>query len=600
MRSLAADLGNPGRVYLGASGGRLYRSDLSGDHWQRLSPGFPRPDQNLDDIVVSPRGDLMIGFWDVHGRGGGVAMSSDGGLSFTIALDGESVRAVSLDPSDPSHAVVGTLSGVFASWDSGHHWRRISPAGHPELRNVESVAVDPRDPRIIYAGTWHLPWKTMDGGATWKPVPYGLIDDSDVFTMTLDRRNPLRVFASACSGIYGSNNGAATWSKVQGIPFRSRRSRAFAQDLLSPDTFYAGTTEGLWVSGDDTATWQVKTPQDLVVNAIVALPDGSVLAGAEGAGVLRSLDQGRSWIPANEGFSERFVASIAVDSRSGRVLAGVWGDRVSGGVFSAPTARGEWTRLGEGLKGRTVRSLGIADALTLAGTDQGLFSIGAADRRWRRIALTEDPTRPYPRIDKVAVLRGEVVVVGTSAGLYRRDPASSSFLLVLRGPGEVTAIALAPAGSLSLVATPSDLYQSRDEGRTWRPLTRPGLARINALSVAPTSGVILAATSRGLYRSIDEGRSWRLAAQGLPESDFTSLAASPEGGTVFVSDFTWGGVYRSDDAGVSWRRLGVGGLATDRVWALALDRSTLDLLAASLVGGLHVTRVLDSSAAPPN
>ena len=589
VRSLAVDPLHPGRVYLGAAGGVLYRSDGGGDRWRRLSPGFPRRDQNLDDLVVSPLGDLLVGFWDVHGRGGGVAVSTDGGATFTISLDGESVRALALAPSDAKHVVAGTLNGVFASTDGGFHWRRISPLGHADLRNVESVAVDPGDQRVIYAGTWHLPWKTTDGGLTWTEMSVGMLDDSDVFTLSLDRLNPQRVHATACSGIYGSRDGASTWSKVQGIPFASRRTRAFAQDTARSETFYAGTTEGLWVSVDDTRSWRLSTPGDLVINAIVMLSDGSVLAGADGAGVLRSLDRGVSWSSSNDGFAERLVSGIVDDSPGGRILASVWGDRAHGGVFSAASPVGSWTRLGEGLEGREVRSLGVTGSRVLAGTDRGLLTLGTAASVWRLVPLGADPQGIYPRVNAIRSLGGGVVVLATGVGLFRSEDGAESFRPVMTGHGEVTALALSPDGALSLAATPNLLQASRDGGRTWAPLaTRPGAARINALLVDPESGRVLAATSRGLYRSIDGGATFALGGEGLPDSDFTGLVAV-DGKTVFVSDFASGGIYRSADGGDRWSRLGDTGLVTDRVWMLAtLPRGDGDLLAASPVGGLHL------------
>ena len=462
VRALAVDPASPNRIYLGTAGGNLYRSESSGLNWQRLSPGFPRRDQNLDEIVVGRPGSLLIGFWDVHGRGGGVAVSGDHGVTFAITLDGESVRALALAPSDPGLAVAGALSGVFGSSDGGLHWRRISPAGHKELRNIESIAIDPRDPRVIYAGTWHLPWKTTDGGVSWRPVHAGMIEDSDVFTMTLDRRNPEVIHATACSGIYRSANGAARWSRVYGIPFGSRRSRAFAQDRLRPDTFYAGTTEGLWVSSDDSVTWRPATPLDVVVNAIVALPDGSVLAGTDGAGVLRSPDHGRTWAPANAGFSERFVSRIAFDPASPRVLVSVWGDRRHSGVFSAPTPRGVWGRLGDGLKGREVVSLAVLGSRPLAGTDQGLFALGSLDGVWRLLALQGDQRGPHPRVNDVATLHNDVVVAATSVGLFRSEDMAASWRLVLKDVGETTVIALSAAGELSLAA-PLDVRQDSIE-----------------------------------------------------------------------------------------------------------------------------------------
>lgn len=590
VRSLALDPRNPGRVYLGTAGGALYRSENSGLSWRRLLPGFPRRNQNLDEIVVSPAGTLLVGFWDAHSRGGGVAVSADGGETFAFGLEGESVRALRLAPSDPSLVIAGSLSGVFASSDGGFTWRRITPIDHNELRNVESVAIDPRDPRVIYVGTWHLPWKTTDSGATWKPVPRGMIEDSDVFTLTLDRRNPDRVLATACSGIYRTSDGAGLWSRVQGMPFGSRRARAFAQDLDRPDTFYAGTTQGFWVSTDDTAGWRPTTALDVVVNAVVSLPGGFVLAGTEGAGVLLSGDRGRTWVSSNAGFSERFVSRIAFDPGSGRVLASVWGDRIHGGVFAAPDPRSPWVRLGEGLKGRDVLSLAVAGSRSFAGTDQGLFTLDAPEQTWRHFPLNAKPGLPAPRVNDLASLHGRTLLAATSAGLFRSDDAGRVWTQPLEAYGEVTALALAPSGEMSLAATGLGLQTSRDEGRTWAGMANPGLARVNALALVPGERpVILAATSRGLYRSSDDAATWSLGAHGLPDSDFTGIAVTPRGDSIFVSDFAWGGVYRSDDRGLSWIRLRDDGLVTDRVWALGIASGAPDeLLAASAVGGLHL------------
>jgi len=590
VRSFAVDPMNPARVYLGTAGGALYRSDTAGHTWRRLSPGFPRRNQNLDELVVSPLGTLLIGFWDVRARGGGVATSTDLGETFTFALEGESVRALRLAPSDPRIVVAGSLNGVFASEDGGATWRRITPLGHDELRNVESVAIDPRDPRIIYVGTWHLPWKTTDGGVTWRPIPRGMIDDSDVFTLTLDRRDPDRVHATACSGIYGSPDGAGRWSRVRGMPFGSRRARAFAQDLERPHTFYAGTTEGLWLSTDDTASFRPVTSLDVVVNALATLPGGAVLAGTDGAGVLRSEDHGRTWVPSNQGFSERFISRLVFDPASPRVLAGVWGDRIHGGVFAASGARAEWTRLGAGLKGREVLSLAVAGARIFAGTDRGLFALDAEESVWFPVALAAAGGAAPPRINDLSTLGGRVVLAATSAGLFRSQDGGRGWSSDVESRGEVTAVVLAENGKTSVAASGRGIEISHDEGRTWTRIGVFGPTRVNALGlVSGHSGLILAATTQGLYRSANHGATWSRGGRGLPDSDYTGLAITPGGASLFVSDFIWGGIYRSDDLGHSWRPVREDGLVTDQVWSLGIDPAAPhDLLAGSPVGGLHL------------
>lgn len=593
VRSLAVDPMNARRVYLGASFGVLYRSDDSGRSWQRVLPGLNRSSQILDALLVSPRGSLFVGFWDVNARDGGVAKSLDGGETFRVVLDHESVRALAIAPSDAGRLVAGSLSGVFASSDDGESWRRITPPDHPELRNVESVAIDPRDPRVIYVGTRHLPWKTTDGGVTWNAVPSGMIDDSDVFTITLDRRNPDRVHATACSGIYRSERGASAWSRVRGMPHGSRRARAFAQDARTSDTFYAGTTQGLWVSEDDARSFQARSPLDLVVNDLATLDDGTVLAATDGSGILRSVDRGRTWTDSNQGFTERFVSSLAHDRARGRILVGIWGDRRDGGVFSASSAPGVWSRVGEGLKGREVLSLLAHGPRTFLGTDEGLFVLDSAEGRWRLVPL------PLPgalasvavrvRIAGLAGFGDEVALAATSIGVFHRERVGGLWRLAAGAGGASTAVAISDDGRLALSAAAAGLMLSHDGGRTWVALRDTAFGRVNALAiVAGSPTVLLAATHHGLRRSYDLGATWLRGALNLPDSDYTGLLVGGGGESIHVSDFAWGGIYRSGDRGVSFRRLTVPGLASERVWALGPGLSPGDLLAAPLVGGLHL------------
>jgi len=593
VRSLAADPTNPRRLYLGTADGVLYRSDDGGGRWQRMSPGFPQRGRSLDEIEVDPRGVVFVGYWEVAGKGGGVARSADGGRTFKVlpGIQGESVRALAIAPSNPDFVVAGTLTGVFRSRDGGASWQRISPKDDPEIRNVESLAIDPAYPDIVYVGTWHLPWKTVDGGATWRSVKTGIITDSDIFTITLDKRDPQVVYATACSGMYRSFDGGARFAKFRGIPSSSRRTRSFAQDPERPDTLYAGTTEGLWATDDGGASWRLATQKTLVVNKVLVLPGGAILLGTDGAGVLRSGDGGKTWFTSNTGFSERFVSRMTFDPAARRLLVGIWGDRHHGGVFSAPGPRGPWTRLATGLEGREVLSLAVAGTGILAGTDDGLFlSVGGGP--WRRLPTVIADLDVHPRVNDVAALSDRVFLAATSAGLLRTTDGGETWRrpsVWLSGP----VAALAASGrqpGLMLAATSMAFFRSRDGGETWTAVSRGLGADTHSLAVLPGNDrVVFASTGAGLYRSTDQAQTWTRCASGIPFSDITGLATHPDGRTLYASDFTWGGVFRSQDAGNTWERLPTNGLVTDRVWAVGLDPTAPDrVLAASPAGGMHL------------
>ena len=592
VRALAADPRDPRILYLGSADGVLYRSEDGGGRWRRSDPGFPRRGMSLDNIVVDPQGRVLVGFWEVAGSGGGIARSLDGGRSFRLlpGIAGQSVRALAAAPANPDVLVAGAISGVFRSDDGGESWRRISPAGHAELKNVESVAIDPVDPNVVYVGTWHLPWKTADGGRTWREIHTGMIDDSDVFTMTLDRRTAQTVYATACTGIYKSADAAARWAKVKGIPASSRRTRAFAQDPEQPSTLYAGTTEGFWISGDETATWRLATPKELVVNAILAQA-GQLLLGTDGAGVLRSTDGGLTWSAANDGFSEHVVSRVLV--AGGRVIVGVSGDRQHSGVLTAAKPEGPWTKLANGLEGRELLSLALAGSEVLAGTDDGVFLSASHCGEWRRLATLASGVELHPRALDVAVVDEKTFLAATDHGLLRFSDTGSAFQSKSLGlASSVLAVAVSPTDrGLAVAATPLGFFRSLDGGASWQQVSQaPAAGAIHSLAFLPGDARLLfAATQGGLLRSADQGRSWEREAWGLPASDIAGLAFAPDGRTIYASDLANGGLFRSENTGDSWQALPMAGLVSTRILSVAVDPTAPErIYAGATSGGLHL------------
>ncbi|HYY68987.1 MAG TPA: hypothetical protein VE734_04595 [Terriglobales bacterium] len=160
-RSLAADPRNPDRLLLGTSSSQLFVSKDGGYTWSQLARVGDGDHYVVDHILFNPAHPEIVyaAAWSVETDGGDLFRSDDGGHTWRAlpGMHGKSVRSFALAASDPDMLFAGALDGVFRSRDGGAHWERISPPGHPEIKNIESLAIDPKDPSIIYAGTWHLP-----------------------------------------------------------------------------------------------------------------------------------------------------------------------------------------------------------------------------------------------------------------------------------------------------------------------------------------------------------------------------------------------------------------------------------------------------------
>ncbi len=600
-RVLAADPQKSSRVFLGTADGHIFGSQDSGAHWTLLGRASSRIDAVITAIVVDPLNAnvLLASSWARNSPdGGGIFRSEDGGHIWAAAgLGGQSVRVLTMAPSDSSVLVAGTLDGVYLSRDGSKTWQRISPEHDPELRNFDALAIDPRDPQTIYAGTFHLPWKTTDGGRTWNPVHAGMIDDSDVMSLLIDARDSQRIFASACSGIYRSDDRAAQWRKIQGIPYAARRTYAIAQDPREPDRVYAATSEGLWKTDDGGLNWRRTTSDSLVVNSVIVTEGspGRVLIGTDGSGVLASEDGGEHFQETNVGFNHRQILALGLDAKApGRVLA-VLGQSADPVLVSSDKGR-TWSPLGAGFPAEPVlRVYAAPDGAWWASLGRGgLMRYEVGTNAWTRTGtLRLDPANARAALSSPhATLRAgsngppprglgrqrrkampastslAVIVVDMAFSTNQWYAATNEGLLVSKDLGAtwihkplgplatmpVQAVRVSADGLRIRVVSQRGLVFSDDAGKAWRwhdlPLESGGAT---AVAVAGDSeNTLLAMAHNGLYISRDFGGAWERAAAGLPAAPVLAFAAS---GPVFAAAMQTGGLYISGDSGRTWDRV---------------------------------------------
>jgi photosystem II stability/assembly factor-like uncharacterized protein len=570
VRSLAADAAHPGTVYLGTTDGDVFGSVDAGANWSRLGQVGNDPTTVVSAMVVdaSDARTVFATTWtrEADREGGGAFVSHDAGRTWSAAgLAGYALRALAQSGADANVLVAGGLDGVFLSRDRGATWKRITPDGDAELRNVDSLAFDPRDTAVIFAGTFHLPWKTMDAGEHWSPVHEGMIDDSDVLSLAIDAAQPDRIYASACSGIYRSDDAGARWRKIAGIPYSSRRTPALKQDPHDPSKLYAGTTEGFWLSDDAGESWRRTTASDWVIDAIAIVteregarggeaPHTRIILGTEKQGVLVSDDGGAHLRRSNAGFVHQRIVSIAPSRRAATAVAILMGD------WDAPAQISDDGGATWKVMGNNAATLGLAEIVATPNGWTAILASGGLARydrgrnTWARYGTgLRAGEMPMPSRVRELAFTDRAWFAAADAGLYSSSDEGESWNHIAFTDGElpVRSVRVSPDGAKIWLASSRGIVISSDGGKTWTwhdlPLDSGGTLRLVA-----GDSVLLAFATSGVYVSSDAGLSWTKLEHGLPGA-MVADALLTKG--RWVISMAGGGIYESQDAGASWSRL---------------------------------------------
>ncbi|HWP84930.1 MAG TPA: hypothetical protein VNN17_07055, partial [Terriglobia bacterium] len=386
----------------------------------------------------------------------------------------------------------------------------------------------------------------------------------------------------------------------------SRRTHTLALDPRHPETLYAGTTEGLWRTPDGGASWHRLTSHTWIINGILLDPRNPerFLIALDRAGVMETLDGGKSYRSANQGFVQRRISRMIADpADEDRLYISLLHDKEFGGVFTTTARQTTWQQLSAGLQGHDVLSLLIVtqpEWRLLAGTTEGVYEYSPQRPVWKNLgrwaggAGNHGSGRGPVVRDLFQRAPQERLYAATSAGLFESSDGRDWRRLPLEvADGGLYAVAsLGAQGEILLAASSSRLYRSADRGRSWREVPWEGNQPVRIHRIAPhpeTPAEAYAATETGLYRSVDGGQSWAKKARGLPHTSFYDVqfvSASP----LQILAAGASGAYRSQDGGEWFFRIGSGALSdglSSGISAMQLIGHS-EIVAASLVNGLFL------------
>jgi photosystem II stability/assembly factor-like uncharacterized protein len=244
----------PGRLWLGAAPGVLFRSDDSGESWKAVEGVLQHPTREqwqpgaggmcCHSIQLDPdtRERMYIGI-----SAAGVFRSEDGGETWTPAnkgtaadfqpdnfpVVGQCVHKVLLHPALPDRLWQQNHCGVYRSDDRGESWERLEGNGLPSGFGFP-LALHPRDPDRAYV------------------VP------------EVGAEN--RVTSDGRLGVYTTHDAGASWElSSRGLPEQAWAAvmrEGFAFDRLDPFGLYLGTQSGaVFVSADEGESWHEAVAQ---------------------------------------------------------------------------------------------------------------------------------------------------------------------------------------------------------------------------------------------------------------------------------------------------------------------------------------------------
>ena len=247
------------------------------------------------------------------------------------AVEGNAVRAISVDPSEPASAYVGCGLrgwGLYRISDWGERveslgfedrwvWgigRAPADSGTADSQTGDSQTGDPQtdDPDTLYVGTEPpMVYVSSDGGETFEACAevdnlpsrpnwtffHEPFHAGHVHGIAVHPARPERIFAGVEHGalIY-SPDGGQTWREA----LVGQDLHRVAVDPTDPDRVFAATGSGLYLSEDAGQEWTlIGDLRGLYLHAIVFDPDDPrrmyVYADREGTPIYRSDDGGDSW-----------------------------------------------------------------------------------------------------------------------------------------------------------------------------------------------------------------------------------------------------------------------------------------------------------------
>lgn len=636
VAAVAGSATDPDLYYIGAAGGGVWKSENGGQTWD---PVFDDEDvQSIGAVTIAPSDDktVWVGTGEANPRndvllGDGIYRSTDAATTWKkMGLsDVQTIARIAVDPKDVNHVVVAGIGdlfkdsragGIYVTYDGGKTWTHSLYVGPSS--GGSDVTFDPSDASIVYAGIWQFrrePWtassggpddglfKSTDGGKSWARLaghglPAGLMGR---IALAISRSDPHCVYAllqSRQGYLYRSDDSGATWTMVNDNSIVDVRPFYFDQLAVDPTDKNRVVVVSFnpVVSKDGGKTFKaIATDLHPDYHAIWIAPNDPkrMILGQDGGAII-TLDKGANWF-FSRNYAIAQIYHIATDDANPYTVCGGMQDN-SGWCWPSNSRDDD---------GNT-----NAYAFQPVGGDGEWVVPDPADPNqiW---ADSEDGSVGVYMIKQRQMLSVQPYLGGFNGFDYSKDAYRFNW---------DSPIAFAPWDPHTVWYGSDVVFQSRDEGRHWTPISPdlttndkahqviPGGPVNYDVSGAETSDTILdiegstlargeiwVGTDDGLVQlSRDGGKHWRnVTPPGVAPFGRAEIVSPSRitDGTAFVAiDRHFSGdeapyLFRTTDFGAHWTSIAAGLPATQPAHVVRQDLFSPNMLYAGLDRSLWVS-----------
>ena len=367
------------------------------------------------------------------------------------------IQDIAIDPKNPSVWYIAAASGnLWKTENRGNTWTPIFDTYNSF--SLGAVVVDPKDSNVVWVGTGENAnqrsvsygdgvYKSTDAGKTFKRV--GLENSEHIQNVLIDPRNSNVVYVTAIGplwasggdrGVYKTTDGGATWKAILTVD-ADTGATDIVMDPKKPDVLYAAMLQR-------------------------RRHVGQLVGGGPGSGLYKSIDAGAKWTKLTKGLPNVEMGRIGLGinwKTPSTVYALVTAQKNQGGFFRSDDAGATWTRIG-----RTVNEGGGRGGRGGAPTASPATppaACGPVTATPTAPAANGQPAAAQPDSDEVDPAQQEGGAQGAPADdCYRGgDPGYYNEILVDENDPE------------TIWSPQTNMYVSRDGGKTWKTQPLPGV-----------------------------------------------------------------------------------------------------------------------------